>query len=123
MTKAEIKDNLRKYLRWKIGRKKKPFYSHWISFTCSILFALVHAWRMALMHKKNVMFAMIDTYKLKKPGRMFSAFPLIRAYDIHDLEIKDSASAEFLAYDEAVAEMEVVPFSSLLRPTSDCPCS
>lgn len=69
------------------------------------------------------MFAIIDTYKLKKPGRIFSAFPLIRAYNIDDLEIKDSAFAEFLAYDELVAEMDIISFSALLHPTRDYPGS
>jgi len=77
---------------------------------------------MVLMGQKQVMFAVINTYTLKTPGRMFSAFLLIRAYDIHNIEIKNSVYGEFLAYDEFKAEMEVIPFSDLLRPISDKSC-
>jgi hypothetical protein len=122
MPEAEIKENLKQHLHWETGEKMCPFRSHWISFTCSFMFALVHAWRMVLMGQKNVMFAVINTYTLKTPGRMFSAFPLIRAYDIHNIEIKDSVYGEFLAYDEFNAEMGVIPFSDLLRPISDKSC-
>ena len=118
MTEAEIQENLRKHLHWEVG----TFYSHWISFTCSFMFALVHAWRMVLMGQRNVMFAVINTYTLKTPGRIFSAFPLIRAYDIHDIEIMDSVYGEFLAYDELKAEMGLIPFSDLLHPISDKSC-
>jgi hypothetical protein len=121
MEEAEIEDNVRRHLRWNTGTKVNLFHSHWISFTCSVMFALVHACRMVEMGQKNVMFAVINTYMLKTPGRMFSAFPLIRAYKIDDIGIKDSTYAEFLAYDELKAEMEVIPFSVLLHPVSGKP--
>ena len=123
MPAEEIQCNLRKHLQWYSGPVKVPFYSHWISFTCSFLFALLHAWRKACRDEKNVMIAVIDTYKLKTPVHMFSAFPLIRAFGITDLDIKDSVYAEFLAYDNFEANMDVIPFSALQQPKPDRPSS
>ena len=54
---------------------------------------------------------------------MFSAFPLIRAFGITDLDIKESTYAEFLAYDNFEAKMDAIPFSNLLQPKLDRPDS
>jgi hypothetical protein len=73
------------------------------------------------MREKNVKIAVFDTYNLKKPIRLFSAFPLIRAYNINEDEVKDSAYSEYVAYDEIEAEMDVVSFSDLLNVKQDSP--
>ena len=57
----EIQRNLRRHFQWYSGPVKRPFSSHWISFTCSFLLALVHAWRKACRGEKNVIMAVIDT--------------------------------------------------------------
>jgi hypothetical protein len=121
MTDAEIEYNLKAHMRWETRVGGKTFQSHWISCGSSILFAFKHAYRKHLMGEKNVKIAVIDTYKLKKPIRLFSAFPLIRAYNIVEHDIKDSAYSEYVAYDEIVAEMDVISFSDLLHVKQDSP--
>jgi hypothetical protein len=114
MTDAAIEYNLKAHMRWKTMVDGKPLLSHWISCGSSILFAFKHAYRRHLMGEKNVKIAVIDTYKLKKPTRLFSSFPLIRAYNITEHEVKDSAYSEYVVYDEIEAEMDVISFSELL---------
>ena len=114
MSEANIKEHLRMHFTWEKGSKADPFYSHWISFTSSILFAFAHAYRKVIRGEKNVMLAVIDTYKIQGSVRMYSAFPLIKSYAFRTQRIKDSAYSEFLVWDELVAEMDVVPFSALL---------
>lgn len=62
------------------------------------------------------MIGVIDTSKIKNAARIFKSFAAIKAYNITSKKLKDSSYAEFLVWDELVADVDVVSYEALRKP-------
>lgn len=99
------------------------FNSHWISFTDSPLTAICRALQHIRRGRKDIRLHVINTLKITNPALIVSSYAMLRGYrvcvDLNPVEQKKmlgSSYAEFLVWDELIAEATMVRFSELLSP-------
>lgn len=99
------------------------FNSHWISFTDSPLTAICRALQHQSRKQTNIRLHVINTMKIKKPALIVSSYATLRGYRVcvrlHPArreKLLGCAYAEFLVWDELIAEAAVVDLKDFLKP-------
>lgn len=115
--KQEVREGLKVHVR----RIKR--YSHWISFTGSILLAISFALQMKERNCEDIRIHMIDTKQLVNKPLMMHAATMLEAYEVfldpnlsYDVARCRTAENEILVWDELQAESAVIAFNDLLYP-------